>query len=128
MGTIVDTSKDFLLSLATGICIIMGIRYDMAVGLNKGFKTTKNVLKPRPSRRKGKLTKHAKFIRDIVREVVGFAPYEKRAIELLRISKDKRALKFCKKRLGSHVGGKRKREEMQSVIQAQRKAAAAEKK
>ena len=48
---------------------------------------------------------------------------KRRAIELLKISKDKRALKFCKKRLGAHIRGKRKREEMQAVIQAQRKAA-----
>ena len=40
-----------------------------------------------------------KFIRDLVREVVGFAPYEKRCMELLRIGKDKRALKFVKKRV-----------------------------
>jgi len=45
------------------------------------------------------LTKHAKFIRDVVREVCGFAPYERRCMELLRIAKDKRALKFCKKRV-----------------------------
>lgn len=45
------------------------------------------------------LTKHAKFVRDLVREVSGFAPYEKRTMELLKISKDKRALKFCKKRV-----------------------------
>ena len=45
------------------------------------------------------LTKRAKFIRDLVREVSGFAPYEKRAMELLKISKDKRCLKFCKKRV-----------------------------
>ena len=31
----------------------MAIRYDLAVGLNKGHKVTKNVLKPRASRRKG---------------------------------------------------------------------------
>lgn len=43
--------------------------------------------------------KRVKFIRDLVREVVGFAPYEKRCMELLRISKDKRALKFVKKRV-----------------------------
>merc|ERR1712038_2208667 len=101
----------------------MAVRYSMAVGLDKGYKTTKNSLKPRPSRRKGTQTKHVRFIRDIVREVSGFAPYERRAIELLRISKDKRALKFVKKRLGSHVRGKKKREEMSAVIQAQRKAA-----
>ena len=43
--------------------------------------------------------------------------------ELMKISKDKRALKFCRKRLAAHIRGKRKREEMQAVIRAQRKAA-----
>ncbi|XP_013793853.1 60S ribosomal protein L36-like [Limulus polyphemus] len=80
----------------------MAPRYEMCVGLSKGHKVTKNVTKPRPSRRKGALTKHSKFIREIVREVCGFAPYEKRAMELLRVSKDKRALKFIKKRVSSY--------------------------
>ena len=44
-------------------------------------------------------TKRARFIRDTVREVVGFAPYEKRMMELLRMHKDKRCLKFAKKRV-----------------------------
>lgn len=52
--------------------------------MEKGHKTTKNNLKPKPSRSKGKCTKHNKFVRDLVREVVGFAPYERRAQELLR--------------------------------------------
>jgi hypothetical protein len=43
--------------------------------------------------------KHARFVRDLVREIAGFAPYEKRMQELLRISKDKRALKFAKRRV-----------------------------
>ncbi|XP_014662236.1 PREDICTED: 60S ribosomal protein L36-like [Priapulus caudatus] len=97
-------------------------RYEMAVGLQKGHKTTKNVTKPRPARRNGKLSKHTKFIRDIVREVAGFAPYERKAMELLKVSKDKRALKFLKKRVGTHLRGKRKREEMSSVIIQMRKA------
>merc|ERR1711915_383496 len=96
---------------------------EMAVGLKKGHRVTKNVQKPKPSRRKGAANKRVRFIRDLIREVTGFAPYEKRCMELLRIGKDKRALKFVKKRLGTHVRGKRKREEMQAVIQAQRKAA-----
>jgi hypothetical protein len=37
----------------------------------------------------------------VIREVAGFAPYEKRAMELLRIGKDKRALKFTKNRVSS---------------------------
>lgn len=54
------------------------------------------VLPPLPQR----LTKHTKFVRDMIREVCGFAPYERRAMELLKVSKDKRALKFIKKRVG----------------------------
>ena len=62
------------------------------------------------------------FVRSIIREVAGFAPYEKRCMELLRVSKDKRALKFCKKKLGTYSRGKNKRAEMQDVIQAMRMA------
>lgn len=67
-------------------------------------------------------TKHTRFVRDLVREVVGHAPYEKRCMELLKISKDKRALKFCKARLGTHVRGKRKREELSNILTQMRKA------
>lgn len=101
----------------------MALRYPMAVGLNKGHKVTKNVSKPRHSRRRGRLTKHTKFVRDMIREVCGFAPYERRAMELLKVSKDKRALKFIKKRVGTHIRAKRKREELSNVLAAMRKAA-----
>ncbi|CAN0268112.1 large ribosomal subunit protein eL36 [Petromyzon marinus] len=101
----------------------MAIRYPMAVGLNKGHPTTKNVAKPRQCRRRGRLTKHTKFVRDLIREVCGHAPYERRAMELLKVSKDKRALKFIKKRLGTHTRGKRKREELSNILAAMRKAA-----
>lgn len=39
------------------------------------------------------------FVRAVVREVAGFAPYEKRCLELLRVNKDKRALKYCKRKV-----------------------------
>ncbi|XP_028415987.1 60S ribosomal protein L36-like [Dendronephthya gigantea] len=97
-------------------------KLEMAVGLQKGHKVTKNAMKPKPSRRKGACNKRVKLIRDLIREVTGYAPYEKRCMEMLRIGKDKKALKFVKKRLGTHRRGKRKREEMQGVIAAQRKA------
>ena len=45
------------------------------------------------------LSKRVKFARDLVREVCGQAPYEKRLIELLKVQRDKRALKFAKKRV-----------------------------
>ena len=51
----------------------------LAVGLNKGFITTKlSSKRATPSTRKGKLGKRVSLIRQIVRESTGFAPYEKR--------------------------------------------------
>merc|ERR1712036_159321 len=101
----------------------MAPQHSMVVGANKGHKVTKTQgHKGRQSRNKGKVYRKAKFVHDVIREVAGFTAYERRCIELLRISKDKRALKFCKKRLGSHIGAKRKREEMSNVIQAQKRA------
>jgi large subunit ribosomal protein L36e len=73
------------------------------------------------SRTKGHLSKRTAFVREIVKEVSGYvfaflmpvyleldsnllcvnslAPYERRVIELLRNSKDKRARKLAKKRV-----------------------------
>nr|CAD2126057.1 unnamed protein product [Meloidogyne enterolobii] len=42
-------------------------------------------------------------------------------MELLRISKDKKALKFLKKRIGQHVRAKRKRDEIQRILVEMRK-------
>merc|ERR1712122_85586 len=103
----------------------MAVVHDMVVGQNAGHKVTKNTVAPRHSRSRGQLTKKNKFVKKTVREVMGFAPYERRALELLRVSKDKRCLRFLKKRLGAHTRAKAKREEMSGVIQQQRKAAAA---
>uniref|UniRef100_A0ABK0LAV3 60S ribosomal protein L36 n=1 Tax=Rattus norvegicus TaxID=10116 RepID=A0ABK0LAV3_RAT len=75
-------------------------------------------------KRCGRLTKHTKFMWDMIREVCGFAPYERRTMELLKVSKDKRALKFIKKRVGTHLGAKRKQEELSNVLAAMRKAVA----
>ncbi|KRZ72715.1 60S ribosomal protein L36, partial [Trichinella papuae] len=100
------------------------VRYELAVGLNKGHKVTPYKKRIKPSSRKGKLHKSVKFVRDLIREVCGFAPYERRAMELLRISKDKKALKYLKRRIGSHRRAKSKRDEMQGVLIAMRKAQA----
>lgn len=57
-----------------------------------------------------------RFIRSLIKEVAGFASYEKRIAELLKVGKDKRALKVAKRKLGTHKRAKRKREEMASVL------------
>uniref|UniRef100_A0A8C3X4S9 60S ribosomal protein L36 n=1 Tax=Catagonus wagneri TaxID=51154 RepID=A0A8C3X4S9_9CETA len=85
----------------------MALCYPTAIGLNKGHNVTKNVSEPRHGHRRGRLTKHTKLVRDVIWEVRGFAPYERRATELLRVSKDKRALKLMEKRARTHSGAER---------------------
>ncbi|CAK7297714.1 60S ribosomal protein L36 [Vulpes lagopus] len=101
----------------------MALCYPMAVGLNKGHKVTKNVSKLRHSRCHGRLTKHTKFMRDIIREVYGFAPYERQAMELLKVSKDKPPSSSSRSGSG-RTSAKSKREELSNVLAAMRKAAA----
>ena len=67
----------------------MAVVHNMVVGLNKGHKVTKNTVAPRHSRTRGQSTKKNEFVKQTVREVMGFAPYERRALELLRVSKGK---------------------------------------
>ncbi|KAL3691598.1 hypothetical protein R1sor_005249 [Riccia sorocarpa] len=100
----------------------------IAVGLDKGHVVTRRELAPRPAAGRGKLGKRTSLVRKLIREVAGFAPYEKRITELLKVGKDKRALKVAKKKLGTHLRAKRKREEMTSVLRKQRATGTAEKK
>ncbi|KAL1777601.1 60S ribosomal protein L36 [Sigmodon hispidus] len=104
----------------------MVLCYPIAMGLNKGHKVTKNVSKPRHSRHRGRLTKHSKFVWDMIQEVCSFVLVG-HAMELLKVSKDKCVLKFIKKRVGTHIftsaprgrGG-----EQSNVLAAMRKVAA----
>uniref|UniRef100_A0A7S0VG96 60S ribosomal protein L36 n=1 Tax=Hemiselmis tepida TaxID=464990 RepID=A0A7S0VG96_9CRYP len=95
----------------------------LAVGLKKGLLVEKRQLAPRPASRKGKLGKHVKFVREVIREIAGYSPLERRCIELLRNGRDKRCLKLCKKRLGTHKRAKSKREQCAVFLRtSQRKA------
>merc|ERR1711904_728244 len=77
-------------------------RTGLARGPNKGPAVEPLQLKARPSEKKGKLGTKVNLARTVVRELVGFTPYERRCMDLLQQGFDKRALKFCKKRLCLH--------------------------
>ncbi|KAJ4478187.1 60S ribosomal protein L36 [Lentinula aciculospora] len=98
-------------------------RSNLSIGLNKGHPTTPIPTTQRPSQRKGIQSTKTKFVRSVIREVAGFSAYERRVMELLRNSKDKKARKLTKKRLGTLLRSKRKLEELGNVIQETRRAA-----
>ncbi|CEG63318.1 Putative 60S ribosomal protein L36 [Rhizopus microsporus] len=93
----------------------------IAAGINKGHITTRRELKVKPSNKIGAASKRTTFVKSIVREVTGYAPYERRLMELIKNSKDKRAKKLCKARLGTFVRAKKKIEELTAVIAASRR-------
>merc|ERR1712087_367994 len=111
------------------VSVTMGKKAEVtgfAAGLNKGFIVTRRDLKAKPSHRKGRKSVRNGLVREVVREVAGFAPCERRMIELIKIgsaSTFKRALKLAKKRLGTHRRGKKKREEMGEAVAQMRKKA-----
>ena len=93
---------------------------NLAVGMDHGKVVTKLELKQRPSLRKGKLNKRVAFVREVISEVAGFSPYEKRCLELLKVGKEKRCLKLLKTKLGTHKRAKLKRENMSAELRKQR--------
>eukprot|EP00928_Gymnodinium_smaydae_P044608 TRINITY_DN2974_c4_g1_i1.p2 TRINITY_DN2974_c4_g1~~TRINITY_DN2974_c4_g1_i1.p2 ORF type:complete len:112 (-),score=39.49 TRINITY_DN2974_c4_g1_i1:73-408(-) len=98
----------------------------LAAGLNKGFIVTRRALPMKPSYRKGRKCARNSLVKEVVREVAGFAPYERRMLELLKIGSAatfKRSLKLAKKRLGTHKRGKKKRDEMVEAVAAMRRKA-----
>ncbi|KAL5110116.1 60S ribosomal protein L36 [Taenia crassiceps] len=87
-------------------------KYSVCVGRERGYRRTKNTKRVKPSNSNSHSGKQSKFTRSLVREIVGFAPFERRALELLKNDREKRALKFLKTRVGGHRRGKKKREEL----------------
>ena len=66
-------------------------KQSIAVGSSKGFPVTKRAQKQKPSNRKGAVAnakgdgnkvvrRKVNFVRDLIREVMGLAPYEKRVV------------------------------------------------
>nr|UXY87437.1 60S ribosomal protein L36 [Cryptomonas sp.] len=57
-----------------------------------------------------------KLIKGTIQDVVGLSPYEKNILEFLKIGKDKRANKLCKKKLGNISRAKKKKEQLNTFL------------
>jgi len=87
-------------------------------GINSGFKTTP-LAKPL-SRHVSNSKEHKRLraVKAIIADLVGFTPLDKRVVELLRVGKEKRAVKFCKKRLGSITAAKKRKSKVEDALRA----------
>lgn len=96
-------------------------------GLNAGFIVTKpkvNTRKQKPSYIRRRLGKRVAIVREVIREVAGLAPYERKMMEMIRTgvaTKEKKAVKLARRRLGTHKRAQVKRDEINDLIRAQRK-------
>eukprot|EP00656_Telonema_subtile_P049356 TRINITY_DN6111_c0_g1_i2.p1 TRINITY_DN6111_c0_g1~~TRINITY_DN6111_c0_g1_i2.p1 ORF type:complete len:128 (-),score=35.12 TRINITY_DN6111_c0_g1_i2:131-514(-) len=88
-------------------------------GFNKGHKTTPRDVKISRKARLGQPKKKVRAVKAIIADLCGFTPMEKRMVELLRVGKEKRALKFCNKRLGNIVSAKKVRARVEDTLRAQ---------
>mmetsp|Transcript_249 Transcript_249/g.840 ORF Transcript_249/g.840 Transcript_249/m.840 type:complete len:108 (+) Transcript_249:50-373(+) len=91
----------------------------VALGQNAGHKVELLQKAKKQANRKGALNATVAQTKSIIREVVGFTPYEKRIAELLKaggVNGEKRARRFAKKRLGTLKRAQRKVAEIQALI------------
>ena len=97
------------------------------VGMNKGKTVTlpaKQAWKSRPVLKKGRITKRVSAIRELIREIAGFSPMEKRMLEMLRTgvqAKEKKAVKHCRQKIGTHRRAQLKRDDLLRIIQASKR-------
>eukprot|EP01059_Diplonema_ambulator_P028177 TRINITY_DN46912_c0_g1_i1.p2 TRINITY_DN46912_c0_g1~~TRINITY_DN46912_c0_g1_i1.p2 ORF type:complete len:134 (+),score=46.14 TRINITY_DN46912_c0_g1_i1:51-404(+) len=89
------------------------------VGLKPGFKTTKRARGVNPASRMKLHKAKLAATREIILETAGLSPYERRITELLKVQREKRALRFAKRRLGSFIRAKKKRELMSTMMRKQ---------
>eukprot|EP00178_Gracilaria_changii_P009398 TRINITY_DN27564_c0_g1_i2.p1 TRINITY_DN27564_c0_g1~~TRINITY_DN27564_c0_g1_i2.p1 ORF type:complete len:103 (-),score=16.05 TRINITY_DN27564_c0_g1_i2:45-353(-) len=89
-----------------------------AVGLpaKRGYPVTKRNQAKKPVFK----SKRRELVQSTIREVAGYAPYEKRILEFLKNDLEKRALRIAKKRLGNHKRAKAKRDELNDVVRRAR--------
>ncbi len=104
-------------------------RTGIFVGLNHGHIVTKpknspNAFKINKSQRKGRLHPRVQGVREVVQEVCGLAPFQRKMIEMIRTGvqvKEKKAVKLARARVGKHKRACHIRDNLIALIAAQKK-------
>ena len=93
-------------------------------------KTHPNAFKKQLSLRKGRLHPRVQAIRDVMVEVTGLSPFQRKMMEMLKTGdsvKEKKAVRVARKRTGSHQRAQKIRDKIANIIAAQAAAARAAK-
>ena len=93
-------------------------------------KTNPDAFKKSKSHRKGRLHPRVKAIREVMTEVTGLSPFQRKMMEMLKTGdsvKEKKAVRLARKRTGSHKRAQLVRDKIASIIAAQAAAARAQK-
>merc|ERR1712062_565129 len=102
-------------------------RSNLAVGVNHGHLITrpaKMAWKNRPALRRGYKSKRCQFVREVIHEVAGHSPLEKRMLEMIRTgvaSKEKRAGKLARAKLGTHRRAQHMKQALINYVSQQRR-------
>merc|ERR1712032_1811774 len=117
-----------------GIILVKMPREDKTgifVGINRGHIVTKpkqdpEAFKANKSGRKGRIHPRVRAVREVIQEVCGLAPFQKKMIEMIRTGvaiKEKKAVKLARARVGQHKRAGRIRDNLLAIIQAQKREA-----
>ena len=83
-----------------------------------------NAFKKNKSLRKGRQHPRVLAVREVMQEVTGLAPFQRKMLEMIRSGdaiKEKKAVRLARKRTGSHKRAQLLRDKIQNIIVAQRK-------
>ena len=94
------------------------------VGLNHGHvvnRPSKMAWKTRPVLSKGRKSQRCTMVREVIHEVAGFSPLEKKMLELIRTgvaTKEKKAGKMARQKLGTHRRAQHKKNQLIDYVTA----------
>ena len=105
------------------------VQSGLFVGMNKGHIVTKpekhpNTFKKDKSLRRGRIHKRVEAVREVITEITGLTPFQRKMLELIRTGEakaEKKAVKMARKRVGSQKRALILREKMYKTIAAQKK-------